>query len=400
MKRNRPRPAAWPLLAVLLLIGVGCNSAWVSSGILYQDQGNYEKAEEVLRTGLTYNPDDAANHYYLAMTLVYRAENDHMAEGEVDSARIKLAEAYDHYQRAMELDPETYEFNPDAEREEDQRLAESGINSIYARLFNKGVELMRGEQEQEAIQYFDLASTVDPRGEHYFDAQFMKLQLRYNEAVPEGEVADEDEVEDILQEFEKLEVGDWEEAKADRKDLVNVKAQLYKALGQPSKANALYEELLADNPDDRTLLQRVAQARIEEGDREGAHELYSRAVDLVAQDPDATDDDRFAVAYRAISNAIQGELYSRAISTADRAEQWAISASDRSRLARAKARSYYQLEEFDRAVSTIEPVVEDGGLDPTSVDGWQIYYLALNKIGRETEAMEARERYQELRGAN
>jgi tetratricopeptide (TPR) repeat protein len=376
----------------------GCNSAWVSSGILYQNQGNWAKAEAMFRKGLWYNEEDAPAHFYLAGTLAYRAENEFLADGQLDSARIKLQEAYDHYQEAAKLDPEKFDYNPDATKAEDKHLSENGIQSMYAKMYNQGVKFMQAQNYDDAITYFDLATICDPRGKNYFKAKLLSLQLQYNQAIPEGEQADEATLQAILDGFNELEVGDWEDADADRQDLVKAKASVYRALGNETRANELYEELLAENPDDFDLLRNVAQARIEAGNRAGANELYERAIDILASDPDKTDAQRFRFTDRAITNAILGELYPEAIALADRAASWASSSGDRAKLARAKARAYFEMEDFDLAVQTLEPVVVDGGLDPTNPEAWQIYYLALSKIGRDAEAMKARERYQELKG--
>ncbi len=398
MKRSLLKPELWPLLFLFALVVAGCNSAWVSSGILYQDQGNYEKAERLFRKGLWYNEADAPAHFYLAMTLAYRAENEHLAEGDIDSARIKFAEAFEEYQLAKKYDPEKYDFNPDAEKEEDKHLAEAGIQSMYAKMFNKGVSLMRSDELEDAITYFDLAAVCDPRGKAYFDARLLSLQLRYNQALPEGEEPDEAELQAILDGFEELEVGDWEDADKDRQEVVKAEARIFRTLGNNARANALYEELLAQNPEDVGLLKTVAQARIRNDDREGAYELMVKALDRMAEDPDLRDDERFAFADRAISNAMIGELYPEALRLAQRAEEWASSSSEKAKLARARGRAYYEMEEYDLAVQSLEPVVTDGGLDPNSPEAWQIYYLSLSKIGRDADAEAGRARYQELKG--
>lgn len=398
MKRSLLKSELWPLLLVMGLVVAGCNSAWVSSGILYQDQGNWEKAERMFRKGLWYNEEDAPAHFYLAGTLAYRAENDFLSEDMLDSARAALQEAYEHYQIAKKLDPEKYDYNPDATKEEDKHLAENGIQSMYAKMFNKGVGFMRGEQFDDAITYFDLAAICDPRDKAYFDARLLSLQLQYNQAIPDGEEPDEAKLQAILDGLEELEVGDWENSTKDRQELVKAEASVYRALGNNTRANALFEDLLAESPDDFELLNTVATARIAAGNRAGAHELLVKAIDIMARDPEKTDAQRFRFIDRAITNAIVGELYPEAIALTEQAASWAASAGDRAKLARAKARAYYQMEEYDLAVQTLEPVVVDGGLDPNSAEAWQIYYLSLSKIGRDNDAIAARARYQELKG--
>jgi tetratricopeptide (TPR) repeat protein len=189
---------------------------------------------------------------------------------------------------------------------------------------------------------------------------------------------------------------EWESAAKDRQELVKAQASVYRAMGQDTRANALFEELLAQSPEDRDLLRTVAEARLVVGDREGAHELYVRALDIMAADPEISDDRRFKFADRAINNAIRAKLYPDVIALAERAAQWAASSSERSMLARSLARSYFEMEDFDLAVQTLEPVVTDGGLDPTSAEAWQIYYLSLRKIGRDADSQAGFTRFREL----
>ncbi len=391
--------AAWIVVLVLAALSGGCNSTWVSSGLLYQEQDNWAKAEEMFRKALWYDETEAAAHYQLAYTLAYRAENEHLAKGEIDSARIKIEEAFEHYQLAKEYDPEKYDYNPDAENEEDRTPAENGIASMYAHLFNKGVQYMQADDIDNALLYFDLARLADPRGARGFEAALLSAKLRYNRVVNSDE-RNEAELEKILAEMEALKVGDdWEDAGEKKADLAQTKAQVLRSLGRESEAAALYEQLLAESPDDIDLLQAVARIRLNQQDYTGGATLLERTLDLIESDSEFSDEDRFAVAYQALAAYRSAEDYDKVIALADRAWKFATSTRQRSQLARAKARAYYEKGQFDQAVATVEPVVVDGGIDPNNVEAWQIYYLSLNKVGRVSEAERARERFITLRDA-
>lgn len=388
---------SWAVLLGVAVLGAGCNSTWVSSGLLYQEQGNYKKAEQMFQQALWYDEEEAAAHYHLAYTLAYRAENDHLSDDEVDSARIKIGKAHEHYLLAAKYDPEKYQFNPDAENEEDRTPAENGIASMYARMFNKGVQLMNAERYDDAILYFELAGLADPRRERGFDAALLVAKLRYNK-VTSTESTDEAELQSILTSLNGITVGDdWEDAGAKKADLAQTQAQVYRSLGRDEEASRLYEALLANNPSDLSLLQRVAEARSNSGDHAGAGELYGKALDVAVADAELTDEDRYSLAFRAALAYREGELYDQTIAYSDRALEYAGTSSQRSSASRIKARACYELERWDAALGAIEPVVVDGGFDPNNVEAWQIYYLALNKAGRLDESMKARERFIALR---
>ena len=388
---------AWSAVLALTIVSAGCYSTWVSSGLLYVEQGNYVKAEEMYRRALWYDEAEAAAHYHLAYTLAYRAENDHLANDEVDSARIKIAEAYEHYQLAAQYAPDVYGYNQDAENEEDRTPAENGIASMYARMYNNAVQYMNAERLDDALLYLDLAYLADPRGERAFDAVLLSSKLRFNEAASQEEV-DEAELESILSKLTDLKVDDaWEQSGEKKADLAQTQAQVYRSLGRDEDAARLYEQLLADNPDDLGLIQRVAQIRVNQKDYESAGDLFARAVEISLDDPEIDNEDRFNMAYQAALAYREGELYERTAAMADRAWEFAGSSSQRSQLARAKARSFYELERWDDAIETLEAVVVDGGIDPNSLEAWQIYYLSLNKAGRTDEAQTARQRFIALR---
>ena len=393
MRRTR-HLVVWTFVLAVAALFAGCKSAWVSSGLIYREQqGDYAKAEEMFKRALWYNDEEAIAHYELAYTLAYRAENDHLANGEVDSARIKIKEAFDHYMRAAELDPDTYRYNPDAEDEADRELAETGISSMYARMYNRGVQLMNSDRIDEAITHFELAALADPRGARGFEPKLLIAKLEFNQT--DG---DEEKMRDVLAQLEDLEVGDdWEDAAEMRADLTQTKASVYRALGQDAMAAQLYEELLESSPGDVALMQNVAQIRAAAGDHSGSGQLFRQALIAAKNDPAYDEQDYFGLAYQGMIAFRSGEFYPEAIELADEALEYATTNSERAQIARAKARAYYELEDFAAAVDTIQPVVVDGGLDPNSVEAWQIYYLSLNRVGRTDEAVQARERFIALR---
>ena len=134
-------------------------------------------------------------------------------------------------------------------------------------------------------------------------------------------------------------------------------------------------------------------------DYQGAYDLFMRALAIAeAKTLDYTVEDRYFLAIAAADAAQQGELYEECILASEKAGVFAQTNPQRSSAARLIARSHFELERYDEVITAIEPVVLDGGYDPTSIDGWQIYYLSLTRVGRVEEASQARNRYQALRG--
>ncbi|HKK73155.1 MAG TPA: hypothetical protein VKA86_18275 [Candidatus Krumholzibacteria bacterium] len=391
---------AWALVLTTTVL-VGCKSAWVSSGLIYREQqGDYAKAEEMFKRAIDRSRGTEAIAFYeLANTLVYRVENEHLANGEIDSARIKMKLAHDSYMKAAELEPEEYRFDPDAETEEERRVVETAIQSAYARMFNGAVQRMNSGRIDEAITWFDIAYLADPRGASGFEAALLRNQLRYNQVVDEGGTdPDPERLLAILADLDQLEVdSEWEASAEKKAELVNAKARILRGLGRESEATALYEGMLADDPNNIELLQQVARARQAEGEYVPSARLYERAFEAALDDPERDDDLRFEMGYFAMNGYVRGESYENVLRMVERTRQFADTNERRSRLARAKARAHYELEEYEQAVAAIEPVVQDGGYDPNNIEAWQIYYLALNQAGRVEESQAARERFVALR---
>lgn len=393
MRRNLSRSL---ILSLVLVAGVvaGCQDAFVSSGILYQEQNKWAKAEQMFKTALWRNDQNADAHYQLAFTYSYRVQNEHLEKGELDSARIKTAGAFEHFMKAAELKPDKYRYNPEAVDESVRTPSETGIRSLYAYLFNSGVRLQNDDPDK-AMMYFELAGLADPRGAAGYDAKLLTYKLQYNQSRD-----DEAAIKDLLAKTDELEISDdWEDAERKRADLVDFRATMYRAIGQDAMAGRLYEGLLESDPNNVDLIEQVALTRQTQGDYSGAAELFERGLDIAEASPlDYSVERRYSLAISAADAASQGEEYERAIDDAQRAFGFATSNEQRSAAARLQAASYYELEKYQEVVDAIEPVVQDGGYAPNNVQAWQLYYLSLNRVGRTDDAERARERYQALRG--
>ena len=363
----------------------GCYSTQVSSGILYQRQDNHVKAAKMFREALWYNDKDAAAHFYLAESLCLLART-HVLDGQIDSATAKLGEAHEHFVRAAELKPEEFEVTPDGED-----IKESNIASNYAYYFNQGVKFNQSDATQDAITYFELAYAIDPRGAAGFDAKNLSIKLRMNLAdkLSDEGGAREKEMEKLLVELEKTQPATSEQ----KADWTNTKANALNALGRTQEAGEIYEQLLAEHPNDLALLNRVAQIRIGAGDRTGGAELYERIMNLAETDTSASDQTRFNYVYSALVNQREIENYGEVIRLCERALAYAKQPDQEYLCYFNMARGHYQLEEWPLAIERAEKAIS---IKDDQAAVWQVYYLSLSRAGRTDEAQTARQRWQEL----
>lgn len=363
----------------------GCYSTQVSSGILYQRQENHVKAAKMFREALWYNADDAAAHFYLADSLCRLAQM-HVDKAEVDSALAKLSEAHTNFLRAAELKPEEFAVTP-----EGVEIAESNIKSNYANYFNQAVEFNKNQAVDDAIIYFDLANAIDPRGAAGFDAKNLSIKLRMNQAsdLPEDDPERAKRMEALLVELDKAKPATSEQ----KADLANTKANALSALGRTEEAGQLYEQLLAENPTDIALLNRVAQIRLSGGDRAGGAELYERIMSLATANPDVSDEERFNFIYQALINQREVENYGEVLVLAEKALSYTQDPDQQYLCYFNMARAHYQLEEWTMAIERSERAI---ALKNDQAACWQVYYLSLSRAGRTDEAQSARQRWQEL----
>jgi tetratricopeptide (TPR) repeat protein len=321
----------------------------------------------------------------LAETLCTLAKS-HVVDGQIDSAMAKLTEAHTHFIRAADLKPEEFDVTPDGED-----IKESNIQSNYAFYFNQAVRLNQAEQTNDAVTYFDLAYAIDPRGAAGFDAKNLSIKLRMNLAdkMSDEGGAREKELEKLLAELEKTKPATSEQ----KADWTNTKANALNALGRTDEAGKIYEELLAEHPDDMALLNRVAQIRITNGDRQGGAELYTRIMDLAANDVNLSNETRFNYVYSALVNQRDMENYGEVISLAELGLSYTTDPNHEYLCYFNMARAHYQLEEWPMAIERAERAIS---IKDDQAAVWQVYYLSLSRAGRNDEAQTARQRWQEL----
>lgn len=389
----RLSPRILAVLALAALAGLyGCKHPFVNSGNIYLDQGLLQKAEACYNVALEEEPDNGEAHFQLAFTLSEMAK-EHMANAEMDSARVKFVGATEHYLRAAEIDSALWASDADL-----------NLSSNFARVFNEGSKLIRSEEPAAALEYYELAYQIDPRGENGAKAQLNIVQLkyqtisdRYRAAMTNDDAAGKaealGEAEGLLVEIDQaLPMATDPET---RRTFVEVKASALRMLDRDDEARVIYEQLLEENPDDINLMLNLARSQKEQGDYAGAASFYQRALDQIDLAPIINEDGRYNYLYGETARAwFNADEYEKAIEAFTSALDVAETDAERINYYDRIAVSYFQIENYEKAIEFAKLVTE---LDPDHINAWQIQCRALGRLEQQAEAETACARYYELR---
>jgi len=388
----------WTVLILVLVAWVlaGCKHPFVNSGNIYLDQNLLPKAEYCYRYAIDEEAQNSEAHFQLAFTLSEMAKT-HMAEGDMDSARVKFAEATDHYLTAGQLDSLKY-FDD----------GELNISSNFARVFNEGSKLVRAEQNEAALEYYRLAYTIDPRGDNGIRARDNIIKLQYgftrDEFVEARNANDEPRIEELNSDLNDLlfmiddtvALVDPDDAETKR-SFYDVKASILRMLGRASEAQALYEELLDENPDDINLILNLARAQSDQGEYSSEANFYEQAIDLIEVAPLLNEDGRYDYLYGNAALAhFRADEYEAAIKRYLEALDLTQLPSEQIQILDRIAVSHFEMEQYADAVTYAQQVTE---LAPDHINGWQVQCRGLGRLDRLTEAESACAKFKELQGS-
>ncbi len=383
------------VLLLGLLAGIyGCKHPFVNSGNIYLDQGMLPKAEACYRVALSEEPNNGEAHFQLAYTLSEMAKQ-HLANGEMDSARVKFVEATKNYMEAAKIDSAQWADE-----------AELNMSSNFARVFNEGSKLIRNDDSKAALEYYKLAYLIDPNGENGARAQLNIVQLTYQQITDkyrlaqssddkDGQQKAKDEASDLLTRVDKAlpKVTDAET----KRTFVEVKAAILRMLDRDAEARKIYEDLLEENPDDINLMLTLARSQKEQGDDQGAAAFFQRALDQIAIAPVINEDGRYDYVYAETARAyFRAAEYEKAIDAFKLALDVAKTDVERIDFYDRISVSYFQLEQYEKAVEYAKQVAD---LDPENLNAWQIQCRALGRLDRQADAEKACARFYELRDA-
>lgn len=404
-------------IAVAAVAGLAaCKNPFTSSGLIYNDLGEYKKAEAAFRRALEDNPEDAEALFNLGLTMTERFKiddrNSTRTDAELakelkikpdqadafraasfDSAKVKSSEATKLYRLAAEVDSLEY-----------GKLAQDNVQSNYSFAFNKAVRFKDQERWDEASRYFDLAYAIDSDGEHGIRARTPLVQLRLSSARDELRASQDDpdaKARAVVKVEEAIKILDEILPRAPdvraKRSLLDNKILALRMIDRDEEAMALKEQILAETPNDVDLLFDVGQDRASQQKFQEAAEYFKRAVDVVEKDPSQGPEVQFPLYYQlgfAYYRMATPEAYDLAIPVFQRSLELATVAEERTDVLERMAYCSFELERWPQAIEYAKQVTE---LDPRNERCWQILCRAYGRNNQEDLAKPACEQYAALR---
>ena len=317
------------LLATLLVLAAGallsgCRSAHTTSAILYIDEQRYDKAVAVLQEGFQYQDDEADAYYYLGEAYSHMAE-DAVADDDYPLALEYFRNAYDAYQRTLEI-----------KRSEWEEEVNSSLTYNYNNRLRQAKRDWDDKYYEQAEGHLRLAYAALPDSVASVKSiARMKMQMSMEEEYIERKPELLNESLTLLDQV----LDDNPEAY----ELLLDKANVLAALERNEEAGAIYAQLLDEHGDDTVLLTEIANLATNDGDYARAADFYIRIVDLNESDTDATNDNQnkemLVMAGSWYSHSTIGR-YDDAITTLDRAANLELIPSPNLMLQRVQA--YYR----------------------------------------------------------
>lgn len=200
----------------------------------HYDAGRWDEAEDELRLALSLNPYQAEWYFNLGLTL------------EAAGRHIKAAEAFSH----------CFELN----RDNDQPEANSALLA--------GVNIMRAQQPEKALEWFDKAADVEP----------MNVAVSVHRIEALTELGRHDEAEETYYLAQQIE--------PDHAELYAAMADSLLIAGHTERAVWCLREAARLDPELPRVLARLAKAYVVSGRMERARQLYLRELRLDPGDID------------------------------------------------------------------------------------------------------------------
>ncbi len=259
------------LAGVLLLVALaGCRSAQTTSAILYIDEQRYDKAVKVLHEALEYNPEEADAFFYLGEAHSKLAEQA-IADNDYAEAKKNYELAYRYYTRARELKPQQFGEN-----------VELSLLHNYTLRSNDGKNEFSAGYYEAAEGFFRLAYAALPDSTAPL-RNIARMKIKHA-AESANDPALLNEALELLDQVLA--------ARPEVYELQADKANVLSRLGRSAEANAIYERLLAEHPDDTGLLIDIANLAVQDRDLERAADLYVRLAHLLETDGKPENDDQ------------------------------------------------------------------------------------------------------------
>ncbi len=262
---------ALPALLAALVFG-GCRSAHTTSAILYIEQGQFQKAIDVINEGLYYSPGDHEAYYYQGEAYSRMAQkaiddNDYLL------AKRSFTEAYARYVRSREMNPEAM-----------SELVAEALEINYRNTLREGQSMWRDEHYEEAEGFFRLAFAALPDSlDSIRNIASMKIQHAEKLTDDQPKAAGlRNEALDLLDQVLASNPGAYR--------LQSDKAYVLTQLGRTDEAQVIYDDLLRTHGQDPNLLLDVVELYVRQERFQDAAGLYMQVADIFKNDTDPAND--------------------------------------------------------------------------------------------------------------
>lgn len=346
----RTRHAVLAVLVVSLFALGACKSVETTSAMLHNEHGNYDKAIEMAKLAIEKNPMDAEAHFQLGISYSYTGD---------------MKGAYAEFMKAASLDPKK------------TADAETDIRSNWAKHFNQGLSEFQSENYAGAAVEFERTTEADPRQiKGWLNLAKVRLALAENDSTYLQPTYDA--VDTLM-----AKTTDKDEEYA---NVLALSGQVMVMRGQRDQAVAAFEKLLADDPANFEIVEKVGGEYLSNRDWENGALFLQMAIDA-RKKTNAEDFESWynlGVAYfnsKQCDKAVDAYNNANMIDAENKSGHYSL------------LLAYYQCEMYDDAIVTGMQYTEKWGDDP---NGWRILSLSYSKKGMKLKAEEAARKFQEL----
>ncbi|MFO7916124.1 MAG: tetratricopeptide repeat protein [Candidatus Krumholzibacteriales bacterium] len=345
------------LIFVVLVLSIpGCKSVETTSAMLHNQAGEYEKAIEMAELGLEKDPQDAEAYFQMGIAYSFKGE---------------MKKAFENYMKAKELAPNTK-----------GDLAETNIQSNWAKHYNDGLNEYQLDNRVGALKEFELATEADPR----------RIKSWLNYANIAFILANDPEVGDSTYFDKAYMAADTLQSIITREDedylkVLPLVGKIKASQGEIDDAIKSFEELISEKPTETEPVERTAQLFYVKEDWDAAAKLYevaARGHEISGQENPSLYTN-LGVVYSKM------QRYHKAVKAFSQAH---MMMPENKQIAYSLLVTYYQAKLWDEAIMFGEEYTTK--IAPEDPNGWQILSRAYKEKGLKIKAEETYKKFMEL----
>lgn len=348
------------VLGIVAAASLGCKSVDTTSMILRNQEGNYDLALSLGRKALAANPNDAEAHFQMGF-----------AYSKLDSVAL----AYQHFTKAMQLDPKL------------TKDASNNIQSNFAKHYKLGQNASTRQDYQTASVEFELATEADPRQA----IGFYNLGSSYFSLATVDSVHAQQDYENALKSADKvLSLSNPSEATYTRGLTLAGKSLVQ--LGREEDAVARFQRMIEEDPANYAVIQAIGNELLQAENWKGAAIFLKMTADarakVAADDPNVYYN--LGVAYYNMR-----ETDPNALTESVMYYQKSLDLQpDDSATVLNMVLAYTAASDWEQVVQWGEKLVS---LNPNDPAGWRLLAVGYQKLGDMDKFKETMDRYDMLK---